>query len=423
VGSVPQLQAEIEVIPVDTSSTSQKYLAKLKDGRQFEISETMKQFIGTIDGRRTVEEIAAAFSKTSGRECSALDAERIIQDYLVPHGLVHSENGDPRGSKQRSYLYLRLPIFSQRFLRPVTNVLHVLFTPGFFYAALLFIALFHFYFYFFADRPSFLVNTITGSDVFLVYGLVFLTTLFHELGHSSACHHFGAKHGDIGVGLYLYFPVFYADVSDVWKLKRGERAVVDFAGMYFQLLLIPVLYILYVSSNGQVFLYVIYTLDFSIIASLNPLFRFDGYWLASDLAGVPNLRKRSQETLRYLFLKILRHGSPIPPPNLQVEVKAKYFLYTYALVSNLFFAYFTVRLLIYLPALLQRYPALLWKFFSDLPRETVTLDYAAFLHSLSAIFFPSLTVFMLGMMLYRMLSPLIRPAAKKRIAPKLAARD
>lgn len=48
---------------------------------------------------------------------------------------------------------------------------------------------------------------------------VLLSSFFHELGHASACKYFEVKHGGIGFGLYLNFPVLYTDVTEVWKLN------------------------------------------------------------------------------------------------------------------------------------------------------------------------------------------------------------
>ncbi len=42
------------------------------------------------------------------------------------------------------------------------------------------------------------------------------------------------RHGGIGFGLYLYFPVLYTVVTGGWKLNRGHLGVVNLAGVYFQ---------------------------------------------------------------------------------------------------------------------------------------------------------------------------------------------
>lgn len=405
--AVPQLHTNIEFFPIDSASTSQRYVAKIGSERQVELSETLYHFARLIDGQRTLEQIAAAFTEQTGKPCSAADAERIVETYLIPHGIVVSNNGTRKPKKQPSYLYVRIPLFSQQFLRPITRVLQALFISPLFSTALTLIAAFHLYFYAFAERPAVSPQAITGPDVLLTALLLFISTLFHELGHSSACHRFGAKHGDIGMGLYLYFPVFYADVTDVWRLKRTERAIVDFAGMYFQLLLVPLFYAAYLLTEHPAFLYTIYALNFSIASSLNPLLRFDGYWLASDLAGIPNLRKRARETLMYLVQRFTRRTVETPPL-LQLQPRAKYFLYGYAVVSNLFFAFFIYHVIIALPELLSGYPALVHEFSVSLPEDLAALNVGAILKHLSHLLFPTLMVIMLVMMVYRMVSGLLR---------------
>jgi len=403
--TIPKLHPELELLPIDTSSTSQKYLAKIGEERQLEISETMYQFIRLIDGKRTVEEIATQFSEVTGKEYAPADAERIIEAYLLPRGVVWGENGATPRDKQRSYLYLKLPLFSQEMLRPITALLHLLFTPVFLVPALAVISFFHLYFYLVVERPAIALSSIAGGEILAVYLLLFLSTLFHELGHSSACHHYGARHGAIGVGLYLYFPVFYADVSDVWKLKRTERAMVDFGGMYFQLLLVPLFFVLYVLSDRLIFLYTIYTLNFSLVMSLNPLLRFDGYWLASDLVGIPNLRKRAQQAFQLFFQRriaaIRRSRVILPQPDLGLRPKAKHFLYGYALVSNLFFGFFIYYIVVSLPSLLRSYPTRVMEFLAAIPLVIGEFDFSLLMKHLSSLLLPTLLLIMMGMMFYR----------------------
>lgn len=85
-------------------------------------------------------------------------------------------------------------------------------------------------------------------NIYIILGvllLLLLSSFVHEIGHASACRHFGVKHGGIGFGLYLTFPVFYTDVSEIWKLKRTERIVVNMAGVYFQLILLIPFFLIY----------------------------------------------------------------------------------------------------------------------------------------------------------------------------------
>ncbi|HEY9229675.1 MAG TPA: hypothetical protein VIP11_23700, partial [Gemmatimonadaceae bacterium] len=70
-----------------------------------------------------------------------------------------------------------------------------------------------------------------SADYSVGFVLFVLTLLAHEFGHAAACVRYGVPPGEIGVGLYLVFPAFYANVTNVWRLKRWERVIVDAAGM------------------------------------------------------------------------------------------------------------------------------------------------------------------------------------------------
>ena len=74
--------------------------------------------------------------------------------------------------------------------------------------------------------------------------------------------------------------------------------------------------------------------------TLNPFFKFDGYWLASDILGVPNLRARSKEVIAYFFRKW--RGKPVgeKPYLLQVKRASRYGLLVYSVVVNVFMAYY-----------------------------------------------------------------------------------
>ena len=52
------------------------------------------------------------------------------------------------------------------------------------------------------------------------------SSFFHELGHAAACKYFGIRHGGIGFGLYLNFPVLYTDVTEVWKLYNQLEPII-----------------------------------------------------------------------------------------------------------------------------------------------------------------------------------------------------
>lgn len=392
----PRLAEPFAIIPIDTYSAEQKYLVKNYEGRRFEASKALCEIINLIDGTRSISCIAAEISRKTGKEFSRGDIERVISQSLMPRGIVAAGDGVLSEKKKSSYLHLKIQLLSQKTIRPATSLLHILFRPGYLISGLAASLLFVAYFYLFAPRPAWDMTAINLANLLEVYLIFLLATLVHELGHSSACYHFGAQPGHIGIGLYLYFPVFYTEVSDVWRLKRIERAAVDIGGIYFQLLLLPPLYCLYLFSHDAACVYAIYLLTLSSLTALNPLFRFDGYWLVSDLLGVPNLRKRSAHVLADLMKRIGRIPGSNRAADLHMPPRTLYFLYAYTAASNIFFIYFILGLAASLPAIFNSYPETMFAFLSGLIKGISRFDFSGVGQLSANLFLPTMVLIMLA---------------------------
>jgi putative peptide zinc metalloprotease protein len=139
------------------------------------------------------------------------------------------------------------------------------------------------------------------SDWLFLFIISFIGVTFHEFGHASAAHHYGAKHGGIGGGFYLFMPVYFADVTDIWKLPKNQRIVVNLAGMYFELLYVAFLIIIGLLLNIQQLIIISCIYSISIIHSLNPFARSDGYWVLSDIIEKPNLMKHGYNKIKEVF--------------------------------------------------------------------------------------------------------------------------
>src|SRR5439155_24257391 len=67
----------------------------------------------------------------------------------------------------------------------------------------------------------------------MVFAAVMVATIFHEIGHATACRYGGAEPGVMGIGLYVIWPVLYTDVTAAYELDRGGRLRTDLGGVYF----------------------------------------------------------------------------------------------------------------------------------------------------------------------------------------------
>ena len=137
--------------------------------------------------------------------------------------------------------------------------------------------------------------------------LIALTMLVHELGHVTATAYHGAKPGEIGFGMYFWFPVLYADVSRSWVLPRGARLAVGAGGFYFQAIAVAVAAPLSLAGSPGATWFVFMN-AVAIVHMLNPMFKMDGYWLLSDLAGIPNLHRRVRDTVQLFVSRAFADG-------------------------------------------------------------------------------------------------------------------
>ncbi len=230
-------------------------------------------------------------------------------------------------------------------------------------------------------------SPLPASVHLAAYLFLLLSVLFHELGHLSACTYFKCPHGEIRLGLYLVFPVFYANVSPAWRLKRRERAVVDLAGMYFQIILTLPMALLFLHTRDRLWILLVLQLDAMVLFSLNPFLRFDGYWLCSDLLGVPNLRSRSHLLLRALCRRLLRRSTEATPPLLEIRTGPRLGLALYAVGTYLFGGLVAVLLWRLLPARMQALPVEAGKLLENVVEDWSRGDVAGILNRMLQLLF------------------------------------
>jgi len=158
------------------------------------------------------------------------------------------------------------------------------------------------------NYPIVLDTIVSASfkDLVWLFLSVGVILFFHEFGHAITCKKLGASPGEIGFGFYILSPVMFADVSDIWKLKRKERVIVNLAGIYMEVLIGFILGIFYLITMEASILLLISGIMFRLLANLNPFLRYDGYWILSDLLNVPNLRKVSTEKLKALLMFFIK---------------------------------------------------------------------------------------------------------------------
>ena len=150
-----------------------------------------------------------------------------------------------------------------------------------------------------ADNAPFLLVAIVGVKV------------LHELGHALACRRFGGECHELGVLLVGPVPLLYCDVTDSWTFpSAGRRIVVAAAGILVELALAAacgLLWSMAVPGASRTLLlnvFVVCSLN-TLLVNGNPLLKYDGYYVLSDLLGVPNLGPESRRAAVGVFDRLV----------------------------------------------------------------------------------------------------------------------
>lgn len=154
-------------------------------------------------------------------------------------------------------------------------------------------------------------SMLTLSNVPVMYVALVVLKVIHEFGHAYCCKRFGAEVPEIGVAFIVATPCAYVDASASWKLpNRLHRIAVGLAGMYFELAVAAISALVWVATPpgfAHTVALSVFVLSSAttLLFNINPLMRFDGYYVFADLVGVTNLRDRSGRFLRALASSVI----------------------------------------------------------------------------------------------------------------------
>jgi hypothetical protein len=291
----------------DTAFAEEHWLLRV-NGRYHEVTPLIYHILAAADGKTPAAIIAAQVSQQCGRSLSADDIRWLVTNRLIPAGLLvtpepASTTSDPkreaaqgntspapaRPREQALGLRARVPLVSYETIAPITGILQHLYWPPLIVLTVLLAIGVHVWLY---RSPALLVGAQTllrdPALVLVLFAMEIGSSFFHELGHAAAMRRGGCRHGPIGVAIYLIWPAFYTDVTDVYRLNRWQRLRVDLGGMYFQLFLILGYTMLYSFTGWPFWLLGIVSIDLHYMRQFTPFLRFDGYYAIADLLGVPD---------------------------------------------------------------------------------------------------------------------------------------
>ncbi len=158
---------------------------------------------------------------------------------------------------------------------------------------------------------------LTIANLPLLWGALVVLKALHEFGHAYACRRFGAAVPEMGVVLIMLTPCAYVDASASWRLdSRRRRAIVALGGMYVESIIAALAALVWLGTppgfvHDLALNVVVLASVVTVLFNINPLMKYDGYYLFSDVVGVFNLQQRSAEFLN-AWVAHLVLGSPRP---------------------------------------------------------------------------------------------------------------
>jgi len=102
-------------------------------------------------------------------------------------------------------------------------------------------------------------------------------------------------------------PLPYVDASSASRFRlRRQRVLVGLAGMMVEMLLGTIALLAWVNLEPGMARSIAYNVFFTagvstIVFNLNPLLRYDGYYILADMLEIPNLRAKSMNYILYLI--------------------------------------------------------------------------------------------------------------------------
>ena len=150
-------------------------------------------------------------------------------------------------------------------------------------------------------------RVLAEENLVLMWFVFPVVKALHEMGHALMTKAFGGESHEMGVMLLLLMPLPYLDASSASRFRlRRERVLVGLAGMMVEMLLGTIALIAWVNLEPGLPRSIAYNVFFTagvstIIFNLNPLLRYDGYYILADLLEIPNLRAKSMNYLLYLI--------------------------------------------------------------------------------------------------------------------------
>lgn len=325
-GLRPKLRSDVRLLVHAYRGQYWYVLQDESSGRFIRFNQSAYRLLGKLDGEHSVSELLELANSGIQPESyltpedviyimAKLDFAEVLRGGMPPSTKsLLSRFNQSAHQKQRltlsNPLAIRIPLFDpDRLLNRLTPLARLIFSQiGKVVWLLVALAAVLLGFTHFNELADDVANKqLATTDLLLLFVIYPVVKAFHELGHGLAVKAWGGEVHETGITLLVFMPVPYIDGSAAWAFSdKRKRALVSAAGILAELFLAGLGIIVWVTVEPGLIRDI--ALNVALICSIstllfnaNPLLRFDGYQVLSDLIEIPNLFRRSGQYYLYLM--------------------------------------------------------------------------------------------------------------------------
>ncbi|HNI73440.1 MAG TPA: peptidase M50, partial [Accumulibacter sp.] len=364
----PRLRAQVKVQRQRWRDQLWYILSDDATGRHHRINDAAYQFIGRCDGRQTVNQVwdvvlealgdgAPTQDETIDLLAKLYDGELLQFDRNPEVDILFLRQSERAFRRQKAMvnpLAFHLPLGDPTpWLTRLQPIGRLLFRPVVFWLWLIAILVA-------------MIATATHWDILQTHAEHHMLTprylaltwicfplikTVHEIGHGLAVRHWSGEVHEFGISLLVLVPAPYVDATAASAfLGRGERVLVSASGIMVELGLAALAMVVWLNSEAgwtKDVAFVVMTIGSvsTLLFNSNPLLRFDGYYILTDLLDLPNLSSRSNTYWLHLLRRhLLRLRSETP----QIGQGERKWLLFYAPLSYLYRVLISLQILFWI---------------------------------------------------------------------------
>tara|TARA_R110002096_G_scaffold273422_2_gene467207 strand:- start:10614 stop:12881 length:2268 start_codon:yes stop_codon:yes gene_type:complete len=337
--SRPRLRKDLKFAFQDYRGRPSYILEDLTHRRYFQIGLPEYQFLQNLDGNRTAREVLSQNAREFGDRALSEEEATILLRWLIDQRLLESDNADQSGRRydhtaeqadkkpkqaMQKLFFIRIPMGNPDAL--LTKLTPWLAWTGTLPFVIAWFALIGYAGFLLIQNWTPFVSAsasviLPGTNWLILGGIFVFLKLVHEIWHGVLAKKFGGVIPEWGIQLLVFVtPLTYVDASASWRFpSRWHRIYVASAGMFIELLLAALAVIIWVRTEPGVINTIAHNTIFAastitLLFNANPLMRFDGYYILSDLLRIPNLATKGQQFMQWFWRKTLYSIKDLPPP-------------------------------------------------------------------------------------------------------------